>query len=281
MDNYKFDMHVHTSETSACGEVPGAEAARLYRDAGYQGIMVTDHYHKIYFDGLGNMDPYDKIEAFLRGYRAAKQEGDKIGLDVLLGIEFRNFETEDDFLIVGITEKFLHDYPDTYELPLEEAIDLFHENGMLVIQAHPVRFRMIDMREGRIFNQYKNYEMLEIIERTPDIKEVLSSEWELAQKNGELDQFSYPLILRVCELRCEQKLDGIEVYNGNYHWSQRPEVIQEIVKNHPDYILVSCSDFHETGHAARGGMVFDRRVRDLQELKRILQGDGIIGQIRR
>ena len=26
---YRFDTHVHTSETSICGKIPGAEVARL------------------------------------------------------------------------------------------------------------------------------------------------------------------------------------------------------------------------------------------------------------
>ena len=280
MSDYKFDMHVHTSETSACGEVAGAEVARLYHEAGYQGIMITDHYHKIYFDGLGTVDWQQKTETFLNGYRAAKQEGDKIGLDVLLGMEFRNIETDNDFLIIGVTEQFLHRHPKTYELPLQQAISLFHENGMLVIQAHPVRFHMVVKREGRIFRNFQNSEMLEMIRQTPDIQEVSNSEWEAAAVKGETDRFRYPLILRVCELQCENILDGIEVYNGNFHWSQRPEAIQKIVERHPEYIQVSCSDCHETGHVARGGIRISRRVKNSQELKQVLQSREVVGLIK-
>ena len=44
MAKYFYDTHVHTDESSACGKVPGRQAARLYKAAGYQGIVITDHY---------------------------------------------------------------------------------------------------------------------------------------------------------------------------------------------------------------------------------------------
>ena len=69
--------------------------------------MITDHYHKTYFDGLGSMDMKWETERYLEGYYRAREEGERIGLDVLLGIEFRNFESDNDDLVVGITEDFI------------------------------------------------------------------------------------------------------------------------------------------------------------------------------
>ena len=43
---FKLDIHVHTSETSSCGQVSAQEAVRLYEQAGYDGIIITDHYHR-------------------------------------------------------------------------------------------------------------------------------------------------------------------------------------------------------------------------------------------
>lgn len=147
MAGYKLDMHIHTKESSGCGKVAAADVVRSYKEAGYDGIMITDHYHKTYFDSLGTMKLAEKTEKYLEGYRRARQEGERLGLDVLLGIEFRNVESDNDFLIVGITEEFLFRYPETYLLPLAKAIDFFHEKGMLVIQAHPVRFGMTGQGE--------------------------------------------------------------------------------------------------------------------------------------
>ena len=52
-----------------------------------------------------------------------------------------------------------------------------------------------------------------------------------------------PLKLKVCDLMCEDKLDGIEAYNGNCNWVQEPEKVKEILERHPEYIQISASDF--------------------------------------
>ena len=70
-ERFLLDMHMHTKETSSCGEVPAAEGVRLYKEAGSQGVMITDHYHRQYFDSLGDMDMSRKIDAYLTGCRAA------------------------------------------------------------------------------------------------------------------------------------------------------------------------------------------------------------------
>ena len=44
MAYYKYEPHLHTKEASACAILTGAEQARLYKDLGYSGIIVTDHF---------------------------------------------------------------------------------------------------------------------------------------------------------------------------------------------------------------------------------------------
>lgn len=281
MESHKFDMHVHTRETSKCGKLSGKDVAWCYRMAGYQGIMITDHYHKEYFDSLGQMNPREKIECYLSGYRAAKKEGDKIGLDVVLGIEFRNVETEGDFLVVGITEEFLYQYPAIYKLPLRQAFKLFHDHGMLVIQAHPIRFTVADNSGENEFRTYCNNELIAMVQQNPEMKEISFSEWKDAKKRKRAGQFSYPLLLRLCQLQCEDMLDGIEIYNGNTQWAQEPDKIDRILREHPEYLKVSASDFHEAAHLGRGGMVLEQRAADFRELKQILSRKRVMDWIRR
>ncbi len=275
MQEYKFDMHVHTKETSSCGQVSAKELVRMYHDVGYQGIMITDHYHKSYFDSLGSIDTEEKVKRYLSGYYAAKEEGDKIGLDVILGIEFRNIESDDDFLIVGMTEEFLYQYPYMYELQLKEAIELFHKNDMLVIQAHPVRFAVMEKTNGKIGRKRTSNEMLELWKMHPEMTVLYQDEWKKIQMENRENEIRLPFILRVCELKCEDFLDGIEVYNGNIGWAQKPDEIKKILEKHPSYRKVSASDFHEKIHLARGGMIFNKRVKDSKELKELLLDDSM------
>ena len=77
--SYKYETHMHTLEGSACGRFTGAEMARAFKEAGYTGIFVTDHF----FNGNCAVDrqlPWaEKVELFCKGYENAKAEGDKMG----------------------------------------------------------------------------------------------------------------------------------------------------------------------------------------------------------
>ena len=47
----KYDLHIHTKECDKCAELSGGEIVRLYKDAGYDGIVVTDHYFSLFLSG--------------------------------------------------------------------------------------------------------------------------------------------------------------------------------------------------------------------------------------
>ena len=39
-----YETHLHTSEASACGSMKGADYIQKYKQCGYSGIFVTDHF---------------------------------------------------------------------------------------------------------------------------------------------------------------------------------------------------------------------------------------------
>ena len=135
----KIDTHVHTSEVSGCGKVPGAEMARLYRQAGYGAIVITDH---LIAGAHQDMTPEARAEWYVSGYRAAKAEGEKIGLTVLLGAELRFFGGSEDFLLYGLTPedvRWVFEKLDA-DVRLDGLYPLVRQTGrMLLVQAHPFR----------------------------------------------------------------------------------------------------------------------------------------------
>jgi predicted metal-dependent phosphoesterase TrpH len=139
MAKYYYDTHVHTDESSACGKVPGRQAARLYKAAGYQGIVITDHYTRKYFRSCAGRTWDEKLDSFLAGYREARREGEKIGLQVFLGAELALDNPYNDYLLMGIREDFLREYPKLYRLDLRDLYELAEEHDFLVFQAHPFR----------------------------------------------------------------------------------------------------------------------------------------------
>ncbi len=41
---YLYETHLHTCLASACGISTGKEHVRYYKDLGFTGIMMTDHF---------------------------------------------------------------------------------------------------------------------------------------------------------------------------------------------------------------------------------------------
>ena len=134
---YLYETHMHTSEGSKCGQFPAAEMVRAFKEAGYAGVMVTDHN----WGGNTAVDrslPWEEwLDKFFTGYYNAKAEGDKIGLPVFLGYEAGH--NAHDFLIYGFTIDWMKQHPELHDATIPEQLELIHSVGGMVIQAHPYR----------------------------------------------------------------------------------------------------------------------------------------------
>lgn len=151
MNLYYYDLHVHTSNVSPCAHVKAEEVVRLYAQAGYKGIVITDHYSEKYFRKLGPLSWKEKVAKYLEGYYRAKETGKELGVDVLLGVEIKLNNSPNDYLIYGVSETFLIDYPALFELDLEQLSRLLKDNGMLLYQAHPFRNHMDRVNPGLLY----------------------------------------------------------------------------------------------------------------------------------
>ena len=146
---FRFDTHVHTSEVSPCGQISAEDTVRLYLEAGFSGICITDHYYRKSFDAW-KCPTWDKtIERYLEGYHKAKKEGAKNHLDILLGAEVMFDGSPNEYLLYGITEEFLCRYPRLYEYAILDFRRIATENDILIFQAHPFRKKLT--REDPIF----------------------------------------------------------------------------------------------------------------------------------
>lgn len=133
---YKYDLHVHTKEGSACGRSTGAEMAEMYAREGYSGFVVTDHFY------TGNTAvprdlPWEEwVERFCEGYRSAKRRGDELGLDVFFGWEF-GLGGGTEFLTLGLDQNWLLANPDVRRMDPVTYCTKVHEAGGYLIHAHP------------------------------------------------------------------------------------------------------------------------------------------------
>lgn len=137
INGYLYETHMHTKEASLCGNGTGVEMARAYKAAGYTGIIITDHF----FYGNTAVDrslPWEEwVNQYCLGYEHAKEEGDKIGLQVFFGWESGYGGPE--FLIYGLDKQWLIEHPEIRDASVEEQLELVHAGGGIVIQAHPYR----------------------------------------------------------------------------------------------------------------------------------------------
>ena len=146
-----FDMHVHTSESSCCGRLSGGEVAKLYKKAGYDGIVITDHFMSYWLNYYKfSWKKYCQFHS--EGYKAAKKTGDKIGLKVLYGCELRIDATNpNDYLVYGMSGKFMIEHPEILTFTVEQLMECAEKNGFLVYQAHPFRLGSVVVDYSKLF----------------------------------------------------------------------------------------------------------------------------------
>lgn len=139
---YKYELHCHTKEVSRCGQVPAAKIVEMYREKGYNGIVITDHYSPMTYSLATVMRPQKAVDFYTKGYRnALKAAGDDF--TVLLGMELRYYATANDFLVYGVTEDFLKSSGNLMAMYPKRFHNLAKKNNMLIVQAHPFREWMI------------------------------------------------------------------------------------------------------------------------------------------
>lgn len=154
----RYELHLHTAECDRAAHVAAAELVRIYYAAGYDGMVVTDHYFATFYqwfaDELAGKNHRAVMARRLRGYYEARNEGEKLGFTVLPGAEVRFDRSPygiDDFLVYGCDEEFFLTAPRLNELnTLEELNSLLPENAC-VVQAHPFRPHMTVVDPAPLF----------------------------------------------------------------------------------------------------------------------------------
>lgn len=157
---YKIEMHAHTCNASPCSEIEPEDAVRRYSRYGYDGIVITNHFH------LKLWEPTESIEnifdSYMSDYLRAKAEGEKLGIRVYFGIEIRFLENDNDYLTYGVDRDFLYK---AYE-SLDKGVAHFSANcrndKIYFAQAHPFRNGMERMDPSfmdgiEVFNMHINH----------------------------------------------------------------------------------------------------------------------------
>ena len=141
---YRYELHCHTLEGSACSVMPAMDLADFYYQAGYSGICVSDHFSgnsTLPDDTLWN----DRVDYYYNIYKKISAAGSKLGLSVFFGLEYTlapdvthiTNGTGNDFLLLNLTKEWLAKSKDVFKLKPREMFSAIRSAGVFVIHAHP------------------------------------------------------------------------------------------------------------------------------------------------
>lgn len=148
MPFYKYELHAHTSECDRDAFLSARELVHLYQDAGYDGMVITDHYIERFYtlwfpEEVQGLTHGQQVHRWLKGFRTAKEEGDKIGFTVLPGAEVRFDGYPNDYLLYGLHEDFFYTVPRLNELKNVRELLALLPPEVCVVHAHPFRNGMV------------------------------------------------------------------------------------------------------------------------------------------
>ncbi len=141
----KIETHTHTLGGSNCASVPIDKLICEYKNAGYGGIVITNHVCEGSFENYPGDTYREKLDYYFSLYYNALKIGQRLGLKIFMGAEIRAFDLSGgfmEFMVYGAEERFFYDNKPLYELTQEELFKLCDKNGLLFYQTHPFRNRI-------------------------------------------------------------------------------------------------------------------------------------------
>ena len=153
-------MHAHTSPASPCSQVKPEDVVKIFSDAGYHGIAITNHFFP-HLLNCRNKEEY--VEKYRKDFETAAETGDKLGIKVYLGAEIRfKNENDNDYLLFGFDMDELTEIYDYLDSDISTFVNEYKKDKMFLIQAHPFRDDMVradtSLLDGiESFNMHPNH----------------------------------------------------------------------------------------------------------------------------
>lgn len=135
---FKTEAHLHTRPVSSCGKLTPVEQVRLFKAAGYDTIIISDHFSRGHFKKMGEDLTFEQcVDRLCDAYVEAKAEGDKVGLTVLFSVELSFHKNH--YLLYGVTREMLKLREDIFDIDIDELYSHLKAHGVTIVQAHAHR----------------------------------------------------------------------------------------------------------------------------------------------
>ena len=137
MKRYVYETHLHTLPVSRCAKASVRENLEFYKELGFDGVFITNHF----IDGNINCNEplsyADKINFYFSDYELGVELGKEIGIKVFCGIEMSYYGI--DFLVYGLNKEWFLAHEEITTMKQSEKLKYLADAGALIIHAHPFR----------------------------------------------------------------------------------------------------------------------------------------------
>ena len=137
---YKYNLHVHSMESSACAISTVTELIKKHKEIGFTGFALTNHF----LHGNTAIDRTkawkDFVKAYSKSYNSSLEIAQKLDFDLLFGIE-EGYDRGKEFLVYGVSPEILLSHPELQNRGIENWSKVVRENNGFIAYAHPFRYR--------------------------------------------------------------------------------------------------------------------------------------------
>lgn len=145
----KLETHCHIFGTSACADTNNKTLIEKFVQAGYGGIVVTNHFSEgCYDDWFKGNTRKEKIDYFFNVYEKFSKECAERNIRTFWGAEIRvknNLSSSGtEFTVIGLPRDAFYNGQLLFELNQEELFAVAEKHGAFMYQTHPFRTGVIE-----------------------------------------------------------------------------------------------------------------------------------------
>ncbi|MBE6879885.1 MAG: hypothetical protein E7490_03485 [Ruminococcaceae bacterium] len=137
---YKYELHMHTREGSACAISTVHDMIKKYKSLGYSGMVVTNHFYCGNTSVSRNLPWKDFVMEYARAYYEGQKTAKDLDFDLIFGIE-QGYGDGREILVYGVEPEFIAERPFLIDENLELWSKEIRQAGGFVAYAHPFRNR--------------------------------------------------------------------------------------------------------------------------------------------
>jgi len=140
----KLETHCHTKGGSSCADAADDVLIRKYVDAGYGGVVITNHISRGSYAYHCGETHADKVRFYFSLIENMREKFAPHNVKVFCGAEVRTLPQNgakygEEFMLYGITERLMRDTAPLFTFSQEELFRFAEKHGLFMFQTHPYR----------------------------------------------------------------------------------------------------------------------------------------------